>query len=101
MGSISSGLCYLQEVSELKVVWHPCPAATSCSPGLEWWLALQESLERDSLVLETFLQRWGSQCSQKRKRGQKREDLTLCFCLLFQIKPLPYKRHTPCSPNIS
>lgn len=40
MGSISSGLCYLQEVTELKVVWHPCPAATSCSPGLEWWLGV-------------------------------------------------------------
>lgn len=54
MGCISSELCYLQGVTELKVIWHPTqrPPLTALFWG---WLALQESLERDSLVLETSI----------------------------------------------
>lgn len=100
-GSISSGPYYLQDVTELEVLWHPCPVFTprSCQYALGWGFALQESLVRDipgtglrDIRLLTPLRCLGS---QKRKRG------LLGFCLLFQIKPFPYERHTPCSPNIS
>lgn len=76
---------------------QPWLGVVACTAGILG--ERQPGLEDINLL--TPLRCWGSQCSQKRKWGQRREDLTLYFCLLFQIKPFPYKRHTPCSPNIS
>lgn len=76
---------------------QPCFGVVACTAGIPG----ERQLGLGDINLLNPLQCWGSQCSQKRKWGQRREDLTLCFCLLFQIKPFPYKRHTPCSPNIS
>lgn len=85
-----------------EVPWCPCLVPTlsyHLYPGLG--LAPQDFPVRDTPEIGlrdiNFLTPWqilGSQCSPKRKWGLRSKDLTLCFCLLFQIKLFPYETHT-------